>query len=78
MTISTGPSAVAVPNVVGTPRISAETAVAGAGLVVTITSVNDLTVPAGLVMAQAPIGGTNVPPGTAVALTVSIGRALRP
>jgi beta-lactam-binding protein with PASTA domain len=76
MTVSTGPSAVAVPNVVGSPRNTAETAIGDAGLVVNVTSVNDATVPAGLVMAQVPIGGTYLPPGSAVALTVSLGRAV--
>ncbi len=76
MTVSTGPSSVAVPSVVGTPQDAATSAIGGAGLSVSLAQVNDSTVPAGLVMSQAPVAGTHVPLGSAVVLTVSLGRAV--
>jgi beta-lactam-binding protein with PASTA domain len=75
MTVSTGPSSVAVPAVVGAPQNSATSSITGAGLITSITQEHSANLPAGLVISQSPIGGTHVPPGTTVALTVSLGVA---
>ena len=65
---------VAVPNVVGSPQANAQSAITTAGLTVgTVTTANSATVPAGRVMNQNPAAGTNVAPGSAVALVVSLG-----
>ena len=62
-----------VPNVVGATQANAATALTGAGLTVgSITTVNSATA-AGIVLSQAPPAGTSQAPGTAVALTVSLG-----
>ncbi len=76
MTVSNGPSSSTVPEVVGTPQDPATGFVQAAGLSVTMNRVNDASVPAGLVIGQSPIGGTHVPVGSAVLLTVSLGRAV--
>jgi beta-lactam-binding protein with PASTA domain len=76
MTISTGASSVPVPNVVNTPQVSALAALGAVGLTANLTPVNDPVVPAGLIMSQAPIAGTQVPPNSAVSLTVSLGAAV--
>ena len=67
----------AVPNVVGSTQAAAQTAITNAGLTVgTITTANSPTVPAGRVISQNPAAGTNVAPGSAVALVVSLGAAV--
>ena len=76
MTISSGPSSVAVPNVVGAPQDTAATSIAAVGLAMTVVTVNDPTAAAGLVMSQSPTGGTQVPPGSPVIITVSLGAAV--
>lgn len=77
LTVSSGPPLVAVPNVVGQTEAAAGGAVSGAGLVVgAVSQVNHASIAAGVVISQLPIGGTNVAPGSAVALTVSLGPAL--
>jgi beta-lactam-binding protein with PASTA domain/Ca2+-binding RTX toxin-like protein len=66
-----------VPNVVGGTQAAASTAITGAGLIVgSSTSINDAAA-AGTIISQAPPAGTIQAPGTAVALTVSLGPALR-
>ena len=66
-----------VPNVVGGTQAAAGTALTAAGLTVgAVTSVNNAAV-AGTVISQSPAAGTNTAPGTGVALTVSLGPALR-
>jgi beta-lactam-binding protein with PASTA domain len=66
-----------VPNVVGGTQAAATTALTAAGLTVgTVTQTNSATA-AGLILSQAPSAGSNEAPGTAVALTVSLGPALR-
>ncbi len=74
LVISLGPQPVAVPNVVGLTRTAAESAVTGAGLDVgtIITQYSD-TVPAGSVISQNPAAGTEVLPGSAVNLVISLG-----
>ena len=76
ITVSTGPNAVPVPQVVGKPRSNATSEINDAGLVPAITDVNDPAIPAGLVISQAPVAGTQVPPGSGVSLTVSRGPAM--
>src|SRR5207244_761201 len=67
---------VSVPNVVGATQANATTAITGAGLVVgTVTSASSLAVPAGSVISQNPIAGTQVGSGTAVNMVVSTGPA---
>ena len=76
LVVSLGPANSTVPNVVGLTQAAASTAITGAGLTVgTITTANSATVPAGNVISQNPVGGTSVAPGSAVALTVSLGPA---
>jgi beta-lactam-binding protein with PASTA domain len=66
-----------VPNVVGLSQAAANTALANAGVVAgSITSVNNAAA-AGTVISQSPAGGTSVNPGSGIALTVSLGPALR-
>jgi beta-lactam-binding protein with PASTA domain len=65
---------VAVPNVVGSTQAAAQTAITTAGLTVgTVTTANSATVPIGRVISQNPAAGSNVAPGSAVALVVSLG-----
>ncbi|GJL78480.1 MAG: hypothetical protein NPINA01_14690 [Nitrospinaceae bacterium] len=74
LVVSSGPTPVNVPNVVGLAQAAAETAIVNAGLVVgTVTQQSSATVPAGDVISQNPIGGTSVAPGSAVDLVVSTG-----
>ena len=64
-----------VPNVVGQTQSDAGTAISGAGLALgSTTNQNSPTLPAGTVINQNPTGGTQVAPGAAVNLFVSIGR----
>ena len=68
---------VAVPNVVGLAQGAATTSITGANLTVgTTTSALSATVPAGSVISQNPRAGTQVAPGTAVALVISTGPPL--
>jgi RHS repeat-associated protein len=76
ITVSSGPTSVAVPNVVGMPQGAATTGIAGVGLAPSITQINDPVIAAGLVISQAPVAGTQVPPGSGVSLTVSLGSAV--
>ena len=77
LTVSLGPALVAVPNVVNQTQANASTALAAAGLTTgAIGNANSSIVPAGSVISQNPAAGTNVAPGSAVALTVSLGPAL--
>jgi beta-lactam-binding protein with PASTA domain/Ca2+-binding RTX toxin-like protein len=77
LVVSTGPATVAVPNVVGQTQGAATTAITNAGLVVgTVTQANHATVPAGSVISSNPVAGTQVAPGSAVNLLVSLGPAI--
>ncbi|HVD94174.1 MAG TPA: PASTA domain-containing protein, partial [Vicinamibacterales bacterium] len=72
--ILAAPVTVAVPNVVGLTQAAATTAITNASLTVgTITTATSLTVPAGSVISQTPVSGTQVNTGSAVALVVSSG-----
>ncbi len=66
---------VAVPDVVGLASADAETAITDAGLTFTVVEEVSETVPPGEVIAQNPVGGTNVTLGSDVTLTVSTGPA---
>ena len=77
LVISSGPPPVIVPNVVNLTQAAAEAALAAAGLTAgAITQAANDVIPAGSVISQNPAAGASVPPGTAVALTVSSGPAL--
>src|SRR6185503_9173312 len=68
------PAAVAVPDVVGLTTAAATDALGAADLTVgATTTAASATVPEGLIISQDPAGGTQVAPGTAVALVVSSG-----
>ncbi len=63
-----------VPDVVGEDESAAAAEIEGATLVVgTITTASSETVPAGLVLSQDPVGGTEVQPSSAVNLVLSSG-----
>ncbi len=76
LVVSAGPAAVTVPDVVGLPLANAERAIVAAGLTVGVVekAYND-TVPVGSIIAQSPVGGSIVAPGSAVKLAVSAGPA---
>jgi hypothetical protein len=72
--VSSGPPLVAVPNVVSLTQSAATNAITSVGLIVgTITTVTSTTVPAGSVISQNPAAGTQIAPGSPVALVVSSG-----
>ena len=74
LVVSNGPAPVTVPDVVGQAQADAEATIIGAGLAVgTVTNANSDTVPAGDVISQDPVGGTQVAPGSAVDLVISDG-----
>ena len=65
---------VTVPDVTGLAQATAETNITTAGLTVgTVTTAYDDVVAAGNVISQDPIGGSSVPPETAVDIVVSLG-----
>ena len=75
LVVSLGQEPVAVPDVVGQAQAAAEAAIAGANLAVgNVTTEFSDTVPEGTVISQNPIGGTEVLPGTAVDLVISLGQ----
>ncbi|HEV7585198.1 MAG TPA: Stk1 family PASTA domain-containing Ser/Thr kinase [Solirubrobacteraceae bacterium] len=70
--VSSGPAPVHVPNVTGQPRSAAEAALTGAGLAVgTVTQRSSSAQAAGTVISQSPGGGTALPGGSRVNLTVA-------
>ena len=72
--ISKGPEVlVSVPDVVGLDQASAEMMISGAGLVASVTTAYNDTVPAGNVISQDPISGVQVSGGSTVILVVSDG-----
>jgi len=74
LVVSSGQPQVAVPSVVGLTQTAATTAITNAALVVgTVTTATSTTVPAGSVISQSPVGGTQVNVGSAVSLVVSSG-----
>jgi|CXWL01.1.fsa_nt_gi beta-lactam-binding protein with PASTA domain len=77
LVVSSGPTLITVPNVVGQVQAIAEAALTTAGLVVgTVTPTSSATVPAGSVISQNPAAGAGVASGSAVDLVVSSGPAL--
>lgn len=77
VTIEAKPVMVTVPNVVGETQAAAEATLIAAQLTVgAITAQASDTVPAGTVISQAPVAGTEVEKASAVALAVSTGPAL--
>jgi beta-lactam-binding protein with PASTA domain len=73
--VSTGPdtSPVAVPDVVGQPEGDAQKTLEDAGFTVTSTEESSADVEIGLVISTNPSAGTEVAPGTTVAMVVSSG-----
>src|SRR5437016_4027644 len=72
----TGPSQVAVPNVVGQMQAAAASAITGAGLTMgAVTQQSSSTVASGSVISESPTAGTMVASGSAVSLVVSSGPA---
>ena len=77
LVVSSGPSLVTVPNVVGQTQALAQGSVTSAGLTNgPVSTANHATIPAGSVISQVPAAGIQVVPGTAVSLVVSLGPAL--
>ena len=76
LTVSSGPPAATVPNVVGMTVQQAQAAIAGVGLKPKVTNVPSRTVPEGAVIAQNPGPGTAMQPGSSVDLTVSAGNKI--
>ena len=75
-TISLGAAQVQVPNVVGMTQAAAEAAITGASLSVgNVTQQNSVTVPAGTVISQNPLGGATADEGSFVDIVVSLGPA---
>jgi beta-lactam-binding protein with PASTA domain len=62
-----------VPNVVGSTQAVGGAAIAAAGLTVGSVTTSGSTSPAGTILSQAPPSGSTENPGTAIALTVSLG-----
>ncbi|HEV7215303.1 MAG TPA: PASTA domain-containing protein [Chloroflexota bacterium] len=73
LTVSSGPPASTVPDVVGMASGQAQAAIAQVGLTSKSTSSPSANVPEGNVIAQNPAPGTTMQPGSQVALTVSAG-----
>ena len=74
LTISSGPASVAVPAVVNLGQSAASAAIGSAGLTANVVQVHDDNIAAGLVTTQSPIAGTQVPTGSPVVITVSLGK----
>ena len=73
MIVSTGPSTIPVPDVVGQTAADAQAALEGEGFVVTITEQASDDIEEGLVISTNPAAGTEVAPGTTVDMTASTG-----
>jgi beta-lactam-binding protein with PASTA domain len=72
--VSSGPSLVAVPNVVGMTQAAATASITGASLTLgTVTMTPSVSTPAGLVISQSPGSATQIALGSAVSLVVSSG-----
>ena len=72
ITVSAGPEPAIVPSVIGQTQDSAEAEIQAAGLGVDV-SVQPSDQPEGIVIAQDPEGGAELPPGDVVTITVSEG-----
>jgi beta-lactam-binding protein with PASTA domain len=76
LTVTPAPAQIAVPNVVGVDQQTAENTLRTAGFMpVEATAVNSDTVPAGAVATQSPPAGMMAAKGSAVTLTLSLGKA---
>ena len=74
LVISRGVQPSVMPDVVGQPQAQAEAAIISAGLVPgTVTQTHSSTIAVGSVIVQSPATGTELPPGTAVSIVVSLG-----
>jgi len=73
MIVSTGPSTIPVPDVVGQAAADAQAALEGEGFVVTTSEEASDEVEEGLVISTNPVAGTEVAPGTTVDMAVSTG-----
>jgi beta-lactam-binding protein with PASTA domain len=73
MIVSTGPSTIPVPDVVGQAAADAQAALEAEGFVVTTTEESSAEVEEGLVISTNPTAGTEVAPGTTVDMAVSTG-----
>ena len=71
--VSGGQVLINVPDVVGMKQADAEAAITAAGLKPLVADGNSADVPVGNVMAQGPVAGSDVAPGTEVRLTISQG-----
>jgi len=81
LTVSSGPEVieVIVPDVVGMSQATAESTIVGTSLTVgAIITTNSETVPAGDVVSQNPVAGSNVADGSTVDLVVSLGPVAPP
>jgi len=79
LVVSSGPSRVSVPNVVGQAQSAASTAITALGLAVgSIVQQSSTTIGAGTVISESPAAGTSVLPGAAVSLVVSSGPPVGP
>ncbi len=75
VTVSSGPSAVVIPNVSGLSVADATAALKQAGFTVGTTTTEDSqTVPIGLVVESSPGGGSSAPAGSAINLLTSSGK----
>src|SRR5207302_1413692 len=72
LVVSSGPTQVSVPNVVGQTQSAATSAITGAGLTLgAVTRQSSSTVAAGSVISESPPGAMKVASGSAVSLVVS-------
>lgn len=69
---------VLVPDVVGETQAAGTATLEGAGFVVAVQTAFSSTVPAGIIITQSPNGGSEVPAGSTVTITVSLGEAPQP
>jgi len=77
LVVSSGPTPILVPNVVGTAQTAASASISGMGLVVgTVTIQASSTVQKDTVISQSPAAGASVASGSAVNLVVSSGPVL--
>jgi hypothetical protein len=68
-------SGVAVPDVVGQSQASGTATLEGGGFVVAVQTAHSSIVPAGDIISQSPSAGAEVPEGSTVTITVSLGEA---
>ena len=76
--VCTHEDVVEVPDVVGKSRSDAEKTIKGKGLVPNVVEINSDSVPKGIVISQAPTGGTGAKRGGTVTINVSLGKKNEP